>query len=556
MKYNIDHAIEINASTAIVWSQLSNLENLAMWQQNVEGVTFLNTLREGQGTRLRLTQKRGNDLVIEITTWYDGIGYEYKVIDGEKYDDNLGRIRLQQSTNGCIVQWAFQYDAQSGFLRSGPSKRKLDKQIVESLRNLYTFMRDMEDPNIESKAMVKPAPTVEERSRMRTRDNELWGQDQQREEFTPPPLIEEPPYAIDDTKPNPAIQEHPEEQPNRLEEPSFLNDVPYITPVPPLPWKSVQANDTDLENPSESNDDGQQQDIASEDGFNPFSVGFNKVGGKRELSIPEHLTNEESSSFGEPAHPSDPTPPSTPVVVPQLNYDDIDDIQAHFDIPADDDDDVPVISFDMAMQEMLEDSQSAIEPVDTPEVETEHEREPIDPRLDTATVSVFELFGLQKPSDTLETNAITEDMVDEANIETPVNDNVMFDEPIEVLDADIVESEIALDESEPIAEEDVVLDNADYAHDESTIEHEFTDKEEIEATDHRTESSEFAPIAIPAVETEEETEVNGIEEDVDEIIREEAKPVTNMPELEDDSLKKGYRVANRLRNVRSRRSKN
>ena len=55
--------------------------------------------------------KGKNDVVVEISAWYDTLGYEYRIVDGAKFGENQGRIRLQEVAEGTLVRWIFQYEA-------------------------------------------------------------------------------------------------------------------------------------------------------------------------------------------------------------------------------------------------------------------------------------------------------------------------------------------------------------------------------------------------------------------------------------------------------------
>lgn len=218
----IDHAIAIPTRPSNVWEQIGDISKNQMWQPNCERVQFLTSSQSGRGTRWRSTPSRGKEQVIEITAWYDGLGYEYRIVDGVPYADNRGRIRLQDSPEGTIVQWTFSYELTGvlGGLRNALSTRRgIDNDIVDGLRNLYVYIRDTksDEPLLpeESKSFLKAAPDVTARSQYQPRYPSAMGA---RSDLTPafrpqqsalesnPLAIEEPPLTDEDTHPNPSVQ--------------------------------------------------------------------------------------------------------------------------------------------------------------------------------------------------------------------------------------------------------------------------------------------------------------------------------------------------------------
>ena len=106
----IDLEILIPASPEQIWRYLGDIAKAPQWQAGVEAVSFLTTQREGKGARWRYTQKRGADVIIEASAWYDTVGYEYKVVDGAAIGDNSGRIRLTEVTDGTVARWTLNYE--------------------------------------------------------------------------------------------------------------------------------------------------------------------------------------------------------------------------------------------------------------------------------------------------------------------------------------------------------------------------------------------------------------------------------------------------------------
>ena len=164
----IDLEILIPASPEFIWRFLGDPSALPQWQEDVASVSFLSTQREGQGTRWRASSDKTNDIVVEVSAWYDTLGYEYKLMDGASFAENQGRIRLHEVTDGTLVRWTFQYElgGMLGGLRNAMRlKRATTNQLQANLRNLHQLIMQ-ESGGIsthEAKASVREAPDVDER---------------------------------------------------------------------------------------------------------------------------------------------------------------------------------------------------------------------------------------------------------------------------------------------------------------------------------------------------------------------------------------------------------
>jgi len=131
----IDQRILIPAPPDTVWEYISNIQNNPQWQSDCLDVKFLTTTHRGTGTRWRKTSARGKTHVVEIKTWYERLGYEYEIIDGVSYKSNQGMIRLQDTPEGTIVQWTFHYE---------PSG------ILGGMRNTLATKRNIDNTVVES----------------------------------------------------------------------------------------------------------------------------------------------------------------------------------------------------------------------------------------------------------------------------------------------------------------------------------------------------------------------------------------------------------------------
>jgi hypothetical protein len=218
----IDHAIAIPTRPANVWEQIRDITKNPIWQVNCKQVQFLTSNRNGRGTRWRSTNSRGKEQVIEITAWYEGLGYEYRIVDGASFSSNRGRIRLQDSLEGTIVQWTFSYELKgfmSGLRNALTIKGSVDGEIVDGLRNLYTHIKNLkvDEPLVpeESKSYLKVAPDVTARQQYQPRypsvldskpDNPIVPSQEPLQQAQIVPNIVEPPVAADDTEPNPSVK--------------------------------------------------------------------------------------------------------------------------------------------------------------------------------------------------------------------------------------------------------------------------------------------------------------------------------------------------------------
>lgn len=250
----IDHAILIPAPANMIWAQISDPEKNPIWQEECDSISFVTSHQRGRGARWRYTHRAG-EIVILITAWYEGLGYEYTIVDGVPYDnDNRGRIRLQETADGTVVQWTFSYAGGGMFSGLGGRKRRIDRNIVDSLRNLYQYVKDTHSDNFtQSKTIMRDAPDVFERAEYQRQYPLQPGENPADAAYMPPQAqqdapddfssfgIEEPPITDDDTHPNPTIK-----TPQSLEEPSFLRDVPEES-LPPTIMR--EPRDADYSEP-------------------------------------------------------------------------------------------------------------------------------------------------------------------------------------------------------------------------------------------------------------------------------------------------------------------
>lgn len=247
----IDHAILIPASPEFIWRFLGDITQNTNWQDDCMNISFLTTQHEGKGTRWRYSTSKGKDVIVEITAWYDTLGYEYTIVDGSSVDVNQGRVRLQEIAEGTLVQWTFNYEVNgmlSGLRNSISLKRSLTNNIQDSLRNLYKLVQQ-ETGGIsthEARSSLKEAPDVEQRSNYQPRhpsnfaEDNITGDTYPESEYPSEHAIQysmtdgipEPPVTDDDTKPNPLVQSTSEMEkltlqsnsPEQINEPQIADD--------------------------------------------------------------------------------------------------------------------------------------------------------------------------------------------------------------------------------------------------------------------------------------------------------------------------------------------
>jgi hypothetical protein len=256
----IDHAILIPASPAFIWRFLGDMSCNMRWQKDCNDISFVTTQHQGRGTRWRYATPKGKDVIVEITAWYDTVGYEYRIVEGTAVSENQGRIRLQEIAEGTLVQWTFNYRTDgmlAGLRNSITLKRTLTNNIQDSLRDLYKLIQQ-ETGGIsthEARSIMKDAPDVEEREKYQPRHPTNFKEDTIPDTFTDSgfPSEAEAPYQPADATPedpdniNTIIESSDDTPPvdfsnplliNQIQEPPILDDDTKpnapITPVKPI----------------------------------------------------------------------------------------------------------------------------------------------------------------------------------------------------------------------------------------------------------------------------------------------------------------------------------
>jgi hypothetical protein len=347
----IDQRILIPTSPDRVWEYISNIDNNPRWQAGCRRVAFLTSVKNGSGARWRCETDRGSDFVVEVTAWYERMGYEYTIVDGLAFKQNRGRLRLQEVAEGTVIQWTFSYDPGGllGGLRNTIStRRNFENMIIESLWSLWrqiTQQKSDKPADFTAKSLMQDAPDVEARSQYKPRYPSVLTQEK-------PDLqgatISEPPISDEDTRPRPVKKtaEHDEagEASPPASEPDFLTDVPE-SPQMADPTDTVETIQGDQ--PTEEVAQAQAEPSQPEpDHSSPAGVG-----------------ESTPAPAPEPSETTEPAPEKTENEILEPSSDTSEIAPAASAVPAE--------------------TPPTVEPQDT----------------DPAKVSVFELFGVARPSD-------------------------------------------------------------------------------------------------------------------------------------------------------------
>lgn len=367
----IDHRILIeNRSSAVVWEQISDISKNPAWQTDCAGVSFLSSRKNGVGTRWRYTSKNKREYVIETTAWYDGLGYEYTIVDGGSYRECRGRIRLQEIAEGTIVRWTFNYEMKGfmgGVRNALAHRRTLEKDMIDSLKSFWRYMNQVKSSSddFEARSLMRDAPNYEARSHYKPRHPSAIHEDEllAAEDITSPaPVITEPPVQEEDTKPHGIPKETPKVSPV----PTVSGDQPVIEVATPEPEPDfMRAIPEPVTAPPEDTAKSPKEQ-------------------QEALAVVEELPAEEAPTPPEPLPLESTTPKAEPIPAKEPVLPDV----------------TPRLT---SLTDTLPDAKvQAVFSGESSKRTTERDF----PRVDTSEVSVFELFGLQKPSETQEVRAV------------------------------------------------------------------------------------------------------------------------------------------------------
>jgi hypothetical protein len=375
----LDHRILVPKSPQIVWEVLSDLSRNPTWQINYSTLSFLTSRHTGSGVRWRYTTTNGREYVAETTAWYDGLGYEYILVDGVQFRENKGRIRLQEIAEGTIVQWTFSYDVGGllGGVRNALSyKRQFEPVMVDSLKMLWRVLHQAQDESSrEAKSILREGLNYEARAQYKPRHPSAKV-DSPATEPNIQPIIIEPPLSDDDTRPRaPVVVDIPVTA-EKVDEPILLpdfqrpvvgDDVPFFVP------EQVNAISTQEHAKVADNE-------AVDDGL---------VVLESPLIVTPVIKLSDSESLASDLIKPPGVLPEQPVIV---------EIASAAPVLPDAISNDPPTSLGEVLSEAV--APTATEKI----VEKSDELAPVVnvSKLDTAAMSVFDVFGLPKPSETQE----------------------------------------------------------------------------------------------------------------------------------------------------------
>jgi hypothetical protein len=205
----IDKRVQIVTPSQVIWDYIRDISRNPSWQVDYASVSFITPRREGPGVRWRYTTPTGHECVVEISAWYNRIGYEYHYVDGMPFRENIGRIRLQEIPEGTIVQWTLSYQT-SGLLTARRVVKQLELAIEDNLQNLKKqFSQTRGSRSFESKSLMRDAPDVGTREQYKPRHPSLGTV--RDSAYAPPqnPMMVEPPVASGDAEPVTPIADKP-----------------------------------------------------------------------------------------------------------------------------------------------------------------------------------------------------------------------------------------------------------------------------------------------------------------------------------------------------------
>jgi hypothetical protein len=205
----IDKRVQIVSPSQVIWDFIRDISRNPSWQVDYASVSFITPRREGPGVRWRYTTPTGHECVVEISAWYNRIGYEYHYVDGMPFRENIGRIRLQEIPEGTIVQWTFSYQT-GGLFAARRVVKQLELAIEDNLQNLKKqFGQTRGSRAFESKTLMRDAPDVGTREQYKPRHPSLGTV--RDSAYAPPqnPMLIEPPVASGDAEPITPIADKP-----------------------------------------------------------------------------------------------------------------------------------------------------------------------------------------------------------------------------------------------------------------------------------------------------------------------------------------------------------
>ncbi|HLY27082.1 MAG TPA: SRPBCC family protein [Aggregatilineales bacterium] len=165
----IEQRILVEAPVEATWPYVADPTLITKWNRACKQIAVLSTQPTGLRARRRCIGDNGRTVVEEITAWLEHIGYEYVVVDGP-YQSYRGRFRLQAIPEGTIVNWAVEYRLKGPMsgLRNVTSFRRWHEDLMTD--SLRTLRRAVEasgvhfDPSQHAKYAMQSGPGAEARA--------------------------------------------------------------------------------------------------------------------------------------------------------------------------------------------------------------------------------------------------------------------------------------------------------------------------------------------------------------------------------------------------------
>jgi hypothetical protein len=142
----IDQRILIPAPVHLIWPLLADPHRQPQWRIDCQTVTILTPRQFGVGMCQRCTAPSGKQRIEEITHWFEGLGFEYRLLQNRRYKTWASTVRLQAVPDGTIMQWTAKYEVAGLWWRLMDrvyGRAQQEEDMAESLRNLRRLIESL-----------------------------------------------------------------------------------------------------------------------------------------------------------------------------------------------------------------------------------------------------------------------------------------------------------------------------------------------------------------------------------------------------------------------------
>lgn len=136
-----EHRILIPLPTVQIWAILLDWTRIPQWQPEVSSVEIIRSHTRNQFPSLRLTTVHKKIWVMEVTAWYDSLGYEYRM-SRDDLRECFGRWRLRGIPEGTVLASSISYTAKALSVR----RKRLENSNVERLRLFRELAQSLTSP--------------------------------------------------------------------------------------------------------------------------------------------------------------------------------------------------------------------------------------------------------------------------------------------------------------------------------------------------------------------------------------------------------------------------